>query len=175
MRKRDIKTTVSYHPILIRMATTKKTNQGFTGLSVVKNLPANAGDMSFIPGQEDHTCHGETIEQLTIGDHAPQLLSLCSRTQELQLLKPVHPRAHVPQQRKPPEKEAQTQQLESSPCWPQLEKSPCRDEDPAQTNQPKTKQVSTGGCDETGTLVCHWWNCKMCSCQGKQYASSSKY
>ena len=60
MRKMHSKTTVRYHPILIRMATTKKTNQGFTGGSVVKNLPANAGDMSLIPGPEDPICHGAT-------------------------------------------------------------------------------------------------------------------
>ena len=80
---------------------------------------------------------------------------------------PVHPRAHVPQQRKPPQ-EAQTQHLESSPCWPQLEKSPCSDEDPAQTNQPKTKQekVSTGGCDETEPLSATGGNVKWAAARG---------
>ena len=52
--------TVRYHPILIRMAPTKKTNQGSTGDSVVKNLPASAEDRSLIPGPEDPTCHGAT-------------------------------------------------------------------------------------------------------------------
>ena len=32
--------------------------------------------------------------------HAPQLLSLCSRAQEPQLLKLAHPRAHTPEQKK---------------------------------------------------------------------------
>ena len=33
--------------------------------------------------------------------YAAQLLSLCSRTRELQLLKAVSPAAHAPQQEKP--------------------------------------------------------------------------
>ena len=41
------------------------------GGSVVKNLPANAGDTGSIPGLGDSTCCGPTM--------------------------PVHPRAHVPQ------------------------------------------------------------------------------
>ena len=44
----------------------------------------------------------------------PQLLSLCSRAWEPQLLKLVHPRALAPQQKKPPQWEAVKPQLESS-------------------------------------------------------------
>lgn len=38
----------------------------------------------------------------------PQLLSLCSTAWELQLLKPVHSRAHALQQEKPAVKSART-------------------------------------------------------------------
>ena len=37
--------------------------------------------------------------------------------------KPTHPRAHVSQQEKPPQQETCSPQLESSPCFPQLEKA----------------------------------------------------
>ena len=77
--------------------------------------------------------------------HVPQLLSLCSRTRSLhllllcvpQILTPVCPRAHAPQQGKSPQREACAPQLESSPHAPQAEKSPHRDETPA---QPKIKE-----------------------------------
>ena len=46
---------------------------------MVRSLPANAGD-GFNPSLEDPTCHGAT---------KPVCLSLCSRAQELQLLKPM--------------------------------------------------------------------------------------
>ena len=64
---------------------------GFPGGSVVKNPPANAGDMSSIPGSgEDPTCNWARV---------PQLLSLCSRARRTatteplaqQLLKPSLP------------------------------------------------------------------------------------
>ena len=62
---------------------------GFCGGSAVKNLTANAGDLGLIPGLG--------------GPHMqPQLLSLCSRAQELQLMKLTCPRAHALQQEKPP-------------------------------------------------------------------------
>ena len=49
-------------------------DEGFSGGSVVQNLPASAGDMGVIPGP------GRS--------RGPQLLSLCSRTREPQLLSP---------------------------------------------------------------------------------------
>ena len=61
--------------------------QGFPGGSVVKNPPANAGDMGSIPGPG-----GSHMPQSNQA-HTPQLLSLCSR-------------AHAPQQEKPPTREA---------------------------------------------------------------------
>ena len=68
-----------------------------------------------------------------------KLLSLCSGAQKLKLLSPcaatmipelVGARA-LPQE-KTLEREAQAPNLESSPCLPQLEKSLCNYEDPAQ-------------------------------------------
>ena len=41
------------------------------GGPVVKNLPANAGDMGSIPGGEDPTCHRATKP-------TPQVQSLCT-------------------------------------------------------------------------------------------------
>ena len=52
-----------------------------------------------------------------------QLLSLCSRAWEPQLLKPVHPRAHTLQKEKPPQWKAHVLRLESSPHALQLEKA----------------------------------------------------
>ena len=53
---------------------------GVLGGSVVKNLPANAGDMGLIPDPgRSHVPRGNW-------DHVPQQLSLCSRAWELQLL-----------------------------------------------------------------------------------------
>ena len=34
-------------------------SEGFPGGSVVKNLPANAGDVGLNPIQEDFACHGD--------------------------------------------------------------------------------------------------------------------
>ena len=70
----------------------------------------------------------------------PQLLSLCFRAREPQLLSPQVPRLLKPacsracahQQEKPPKREDHTPRLESSPRLPQLEESLCGSEDPAQ-------------------------------------------
>ena len=67
-----------------------KGGQGFSGGSVVKNLPADAGDRGSIPGL------GRPHVPQSSYSHAPQLLSPCSRAQDLQLpqlLKPMRPRA----------------------------------------------------------------------------------
>ena len=56
--------------------------KGFPGGSVIKDLPANAGDMGSIPGLgRSHMLRSKSA-------HEPQVLSLCSRAWELQLLKP---------------------------------------------------------------------------------------
>ena len=64
--------------------TVSKLLHAFPGGSVVKNLPANAGDTGLVadPGRSHMLQNHQT--------HARQLLSLCSRVQEPQLLKPMH-------------------------------------------------------------------------------------
>ena len=57
--------------------------EGFPGGAVVKNPPANAGDMGSSPGL------GRSHMPRSSWARAPQLLSLCSRAREPQLLKPV--------------------------------------------------------------------------------------
>ena len=52
-----------------------------------------------------------------------------------QLLKPGYPRAHGPQQEKPSQQEACTPQLESGLHWPQLDKSCCSSENPAESKK----------------------------------------
>ena len=61
--------------------------QGFPRGSVVKNLPANAGDTGSIPGPGRYHMLWSNYTP------APKLLTWCSRAQELQLLKPWDPRA----------------------------------------------------------------------------------
>ena len=74
---------------------------------VVKNLPANAGDMSLIPGL------GRSHRVQSNKAHVPQLLSQCPRAEEPQLLSPHSttieyrvPRARAQQQKKPLQCEA---------------------------------------------------------------------
>ena len=75
---------------------------GFPGASTVKNLPTNAGDSSSIPDPGRSHMPGSNLTRW------PQLLSLWSRAQELQLLSPSAttteaqcPGACAPQQKKP--------------------------------------------------------------------------
>ena len=82
----------------------QKEIEGFPGGSLVKNLPANAGDTGLSP------CPGRSHMPWSNEARAPQLLSLRSRAREPQLLRPcattteAHvPRAHAPQQEKPPQ------------------------------------------------------------------------
>ena len=99
--------------------------EGFPGGSVVKNLPASAGDMGLIPDpgrshmlQSNKAC-------------APQLLGLCRSAQEPQLLKPhplksvLHDRRHC--------SENSVHHNWNSPCSPQLEKIPGSNKDPAES------------------------------------------
>ena len=67
----------------------------FPGGSVVKNPPANAGDTGSVAALgKFHTPWDNKA-------HEPQLLSLCSREQDLQPQKPTQHRACVLQQEKP--------------------------------------------------------------------------
>ena len=69
--------------------------EGFPGDSMVKNPPANEGDMGLIPD----TARSHMLQSNQA--HEPQLLSLSSRAWEQQLLKTTHPRADVLQQENP--------------------------------------------------------------------------
>ena len=77
---------------------------GFPGGSVVKNSPANAGDLGSIPYR------GRSHKLQNIKAPVLQLLSLCSRACSLQQEKPLQWEACAPQ-------------LENSPCFLQLEKA----------------------------------------------------
>ena len=69
----------------------------FPGGTVVKNLPANTGDMGSIPGPE------------TKIPHAVRQLSPCATTTE-----PTHPRVRAPPQEKPLQWEAWASQPEKA-------------------------------------------------------------
>ena len=76
----------------------------FPGGAVVKNPPANAGDLGSSPGP------GRSHMPQSNEAHVPQLLSLRSRAQEPRLLSPCAtttearmPRARAPRQEKPPQ------------------------------------------------------------------------
>ena len=66
------------------MEVSKMRVQGFPGGAVVKNPPANAGDMGLSPGP------GSSHMPRSNEAREPQLLSLRSRAREPQLQKPVH-------------------------------------------------------------------------------------
>ena len=76
----------------------------FPGGTVAKNPPANVGDTGSSPGPgRSHTPRSNKA-------HASQLLSLCSRAREPQLLSPCatttearEARARAPRQEKPPQ------------------------------------------------------------------------
>ena len=63
----------------------------FLGGSAVKSPSASAGDTGRIPGA------GRSHVPWSHQARVAQLLSVCSRAQELQLLKPAGPRVHAPQ------------------------------------------------------------------------------
>ena len=94
----------------------KRTKRGFPGGAVLKNPPANAGGTGSIPGLgRSHTPRSNKAL-------APQLLSLHSRVRKPQLLSPRAttaearaPRAHAPQQEKPPQWEAHAPQRRVAP------------------------------------------------------------
>ena len=84
----------------------KQDNRDFPGSPVVKNLPANAGDMGLIPGPGNKIPHVR-------GNWA------C----EPQILKPRSPRALALQQEKPPWRKGHAAQPERSFSSWQLEKA----------------------------------------------------
>ena len=127
----------------------KKSPRRFPGGSVVKTPPANTVDVGSNPGPRRF--HMPQSNQA----YVPQLLNLCSRTQKLNLLKPSHSRAHVLQQKKPPQWETWAPQLKGSPWWQQLERSPHSNEDPA---KPK---INTYNCKKSPRSNCHRYTSKV--------------
>ena len=110
---------------------------GFPDSSVVKNPPVNAGDASLIPDP------GRSHVPQSNWARAPQLLSLCWRAWEpqllsplTQLLKPESPKARARQQEKPPQWEVRALQRRVAPLTT-TEKSLHSNEDPAQPNRNK--------------------------------------
>ena len=94
---------------------------GFPGGSMVKKLPAKAGDTGLIPGPGRSSCLGKTKP-------------VCSNYWACAPLKPLKhmcPRVYAQQQEKP-EWEIQAPQLGSSPNSPKLEKSPHSNQNPPQ-------------------------------------------
>ena len=88
----------------------KKTSRGTSpGNPEVKNLHFNAGDKGLTHGLETKILRA-------MGQLSPctTLLSLWSRAEELQLLKPMCPRAQAPEQEEPPQWEAHVPQLEKA-------------------------------------------------------------
>ena len=107
-----------------------KTGAGFPGGAVVRNPPANAGDMG--------SSHGPGRSHVPWSNWAclPQLLSLCSRARKAQLLSPCAttteartPRARAPQQEKPSQGEACPSQRRVAPTRRNQRK-------PARSNRP---------------------------------------
>ena len=85
---------------------------------MVKNPPANATASGLISDAgRSHLLHAEQLSTTT--------LESVPRAWEWQLLKPACPRVYAPQQEKPPQREAHTQQSESGPRLPQLEEKTC--------------------------------------------------
>ena len=90
--------------MFLRQPPLRTQGQGFPGGTVVKNPPANAGDMGSSPAP------GRSHMPRSNYARVPQLLSLCSKARETQLLSPratttevCAPRARAPQQEKPPQ------------------------------------------------------------------------
>ena len=131
-------------------------SQGFPGGSVVKNLPANVGDMSLIPGPGRSHMLPRATEPVHHNSWAcAQEPGSCNYWDHVsQLLKPACPRVHAPQE-KPPQWEAHVLQIENSPQSLQLEKSPCSNEDPAQPKWIKStyrKLIGTYSSDTRKTV-----------------------
>ena len=98
----------------------KGTGLGFPGGSVVKKLPANAGDMGLILLGGDPTCLKATKPLCLNYWACAQEPESCNSSAHV---KTTHPRACALLQEKPPHWEDQAPQLENSPCSPQVEKS----------------------------------------------------
>ena len=106
----------------------------------------------------------------------PQLLSLCSRVQELQLLRLACPRAHAPQQKRPPQGETCVPQLDSRPCSLQLEESPHSNLDFAQPkiNTIKKKKGCKNVLGQEQQIQMPLGAGRQCKCQEDQIGSGEE-
>ena len=92
-------------------------SRGFPGGVVLKNPPANAGDTVRALVREDPTCGGATKPvhhnywACTLEPMSHNYWSLCATTTEARA-----PRAHAPQQEKPPQWEARAPQRRVAPA-----------------------------------------------------------
>ena len=82
-----------------RVLNSRNIFRGFPSGPVVKNPLAKAGAMGLIPSP------GRFHMPRSNKAHAAQLLSPSSRAQVLQLLRPMHTRARILQQERPPQRE----------------------------------------------------------------------
>ena len=106
--------------ILLKAAEKFKLKNTYIGLpsdSVLKNPPANTGDMGSIPGLGG--------SQMPQDDRAGSSQLLSQRSARAAATEPMCPRAHAPRE-KPLQWEACGSQLESGPCSRQLEKAPAQ-------------------------------------------------
>ena len=102
----QIKETFRNEPLPTATIICSKFPWGFPCGPGDENPPVNAGDVGSIPGL------GRSHVPWT-AKSVPQLLSLCLRARELQLLRPTHPTACARSQEKPLQREACEPQLES--------------------------------------------------------------
>ena len=129
--------------------------QDFPGGAVVKNLPATAGDTGSIPGP------GRSHMPQSNYARVPQLLSLCSRACEPQLLSPhtTTTEAHVPRahasQREATAMRSPCTTIKSSPCSLQLEKARTQQQRP---NAAKKKDKKKGYSPTFLTNKIKWLN-----------------
>ena len=129
------------HVSNLYQASKPKTEAGFPGGSVLKSLPANAGDMGSIPAP------GRFRMPRSNEACVPRRLSLGSRACEPGLRSPrattTEAQEPVLCKEKPLEWEAHVPQLESSPHSLQLVKNPPSKKDPAQPKM--NRKIRQGG------------------------------
>ena len=102
----------------------------FPGGAAAKNLPANAGDTGSSPGRANPTCHGATkpvCHNYWACALEPMRHNYWARV----------PRAHTPQQEKPPQWEARALQWRAGPACGNQRKPAHNNEDPT---EPKTNK-----------------------------------
>ena len=108
--EKQIKGTLFLNITYNGLSSSEKVDWDFPGGAVVKNLPVNAGDTGSSPGP------GGSHMPRSNWARAPQLLSLCSRACEPQLLKPTHLKPVLLNKEKPPQWEARAPHRRVAPA-----------------------------------------------------------